>query len=91
MVVLVPLTVVAAYLVGVLWWHRLSDRLVGQADPEGTLVFIAFMASAVVVLEFLIVGVGVITKSINVRWFAAPAVLLAASALGMCGVDLAKV
>ena len=91
MVVLVPLTVVAAYLVGVLWWLRLSDRLVGEPDAEGLLVLAALLASAVTVLKFLIVGVGVATKSINARWFAAPAVLLAATALGLCGVDLGKV
>lgn len=91
MVVLGLLTLLGAYLVGDLWWYRLSGRLAGEPDAEGILLFIAMAASAVALLELLIAGVGVITKSINAWWLAAPAVLLAAAAIGLCGVDLGSV
>lgn len=91
MVVLGLLTLVGAYLAGDLWWYRLSDRLAGEPDAEGILLFIAMAASAVAVLGLLITAVGVITKSTNAWWFAAPAVLLSATAIGLCGVDLGSV
>ena len=91
LVVLGLLTLVGGYLAGNLWWLRLSDRLVGDPDAEGILLFAAMAVVAVAVLDLLVVAAGVITKSINAWWFAAPGALLAATVLGLCGVDLGRV
>lgn len=91
LVVLSLLTLVGGYLVGDLWWYRLSDRLVGDPDAEGTLLFVALAAAGVAGLELLIAAIAVITKTVNAWWLAAPSLLLAATVFGLCGVDLGRV
>jgi hypothetical protein len=91
MVVLGLFTLAGGYLAVSLLWLRLSGRLAGEPDAEGILLVFALMAAAVAILEFLIAGIGVKAGSINAWWMAAPATILVATILGLCGVDLGSI